>query len=107
MQTTVRFTPAAIAAIGERAAAERLTTAGFIGNAALAAARCGDPLQHPDRDPRRPLVEALDRVAGELNAAVAAVRESQAGPGQEAALAVLPAVAERTYTVLEAVLEVS
>ncbi|MEU3574547.1 hypothetical protein AB0E96_40005 [Kitasatospora sp. NPDC036755] len=107
MQTTVRFTPAAITAIGERAAAERLTTAGLIGNAALAAAQCGDPIQRPDRDPRRPLVEALDRVAGELNAAVAAVRESQTGPGQEAALAVLPAVAERTYTVLDAVLEVS
>ncbi|MEU4113276.1 hypothetical protein AB0F71_02090 [Kitasatospora sp. NPDC028055] len=107
MQTTVRFTPAAIAAISERAAAERLTIAGFIGTAALAAAQCGDPLHRPDRDPRRPLAEALDRMAGELNAAVAAVRNSGDGPGREAALAALPAVAEQTYTVLDAVLEVS
>ncbi|MGW2397108.1 hypothetical protein ACWCYY_11200 [Kitasatospora sp. NPDC001664] len=107
MQTTVRFTPAAIAAIGERAAAERLTIAGFIGNAALAAAQCADPLHRPDRDPRRPLVEALDRVAGELNAAVATVRNSGAGPVREAALVVLPAVAERAYSVLDAVLEAS
>ncbi|MFE6053121.1 hypothetical protein ACFQ6N_20370 [Kitasatospora sp. NPDC056446] len=107
MQTTVRFTPAAIAAIGERAAAERLTIAGFIGNAALAATQCGDPLHRPDRDPRRPLVEALDRVAGELNAAVATVRGSGDGPGREAALAILPVLAERTYTVLDTVLEAS
>ncbi len=107
MQITVRFTPAAIAAIGERAAAERLTIAGFIGTAALAAAQSGAPLHRPDRDPRRPLVEALDRVAGELNAAVATVRDSGNGPVREAALAVLPAIAERTYTVLDAVLEAS
>ncbi|MEU6234666.1 hypothetical protein [Kitasatospora sp. NPDC047058] len=107
MQITVRFTPAAIAAIGERAAAERLTIAGFVGTAALAAAQCGDPLHRPDRDPRRPLAEALDRVAGELNTAVATVRSSGDGPGREAALAVLPNLAERTYTVLDAVLEAS
>jgi len=105
VQLTVRFTPAAIAAIGERAAAERLTTAGFIGTAALAAARSTDPLGRAERDPRRPLAEALDRVAGELNTAVATVRNSGDGPAREAALAVLPAVAERTYTVLDAVLD--
>ncbi|MGV9266610.1 hypothetical protein ACWDRR_18350 [Kitasatospora sp. NPDC003701] len=105
MQTTVRFTPAAIAAIGERAAAERLTIAGFVGTAALAAAQSGDPLHRPDRDPRRPLVEALDRVAGELNAAVTTLRDSADGPGREAALAVLPLVAERTYFVLDSVLQ--
>ncbi|WP_051816695.1 hypothetical protein [Kitasatospora sp. NRRL B-11411] len=105
MQITVRFTPTAIAAIGERAAAERLTIAGFIGDAALAAARSTDPLARAERDPRRPLAEALDRMAGELNAAVATVRDSGDGPACEAALAVLPDLAERTYTVLDAVLE--
>ncbi|MFJ1931671.1 hypothetical protein ACIOGZ_03195 [Kitasatospora sp. NPDC088160] len=99
MQTTVRFTPAAAAVIHERACAERLTVAGFVGNAALAAAQSSDP--------RRPLVEALDRVAGVLNTAVAAAREADDGPARQAALAVLPAVAAHTYLALDAVLEAS
>ncbi|MFJ3217358.1 hypothetical protein ACIPLC_15720 [Kitasatospora sp. NPDC086801] len=107
MQTTVRFTPAAAAVIHERACAERLTVAGFVGNAALAAAQSSDPLCRPDSDPRRPLVEALDRVAGVLNTAVAAAREADDGPARQAALAVLPAVAAHTYLALDAVLEAS
>ncbi|MEU9041465.1 MULTISPECIES: hypothetical protein [unclassified Kitasatospora] len=107
MQATVRFTPAAIAVIRDRAIAERLTVAGFVGNAALAAAQSGDPLGRPDSDPRRPLVEALDRVADELNTAVAATRAADDGPARQAALAVLPAVAARTYLALDAVLEAS
>ncbi|MGK4581684.1 hypothetical protein [Kitasatospora sp. HPMI-4] len=107
MQTTVRFTPAAIDVIRERAFAERLTVAGFVGNAALAAAQSSDPLGRPDSDPRRPLVEALDRVAGELHTAVATVQDAEPGPARQAALAALPAVAVRTYLALDAVLESS
>lgn len=92
-------------AIRERAAAERLTTAGFIANAALTAALAADPVGRPDTDPRRPLVEALDRVAGELRAATDAIREGTDEDNTQAVLVLVPDVAERTYAVLDAVLE--
>ncbi|MEY9876313.1 hypothetical protein ABH931_005823 [Streptacidiphilus sp. MAP12-33] len=101
-QKSVRLTPSALAAIRERAAHERLTTSGFIANAALAAALADGPVGRPDADPRRPLAEALDRLAGELRALTDTVPEP--ARAQEA-LALLPGLAERTYAALDAVLE--
>ena len=98
----MRLTPAALTAIRERAAHERLTTSGFIANAALAAALADGPVGRPDADPRRPLAEALDQLATELRTLTDAVPDHEQ---RQEALALLPGLAERTYAVLDAVLE--
>ncbi|MET8981681.1 hypothetical protein ABZX85_39415 [Streptomyces sp. NPDC004539] len=98
----MRLTPTALAAIRERAAHEHLTTAGFIATAALAAALANGPVGRPETDPRRPLAEALDRLAGELRTLTDTVTD----PKQASeVLAILPDLAQRTYAVLDAVLE--
>ncbi|MGW4692382.1 hypothetical protein OU787_25705 [Kitasatospora sp. YST-16] len=102
MQKSVRLTPTAFSAIRERAAQEHLTTSGFIATAALAAALADGPVGRPETDPRRPLVEALDRLAWELCTLTGTVA------GREQASEVptaLPALAQRIYAVLDAVLE--
>jgi len=101
-QKSVRLTPTALAAIRERAAHEHLTTSGFIATAALAAALANGPVGRPETDPRRPLAEALDRLAGELRMLTDTVTESEQTSD---VLAVLPGLAQRTYAVLDAVLE--
>ncbi|WP_416971610.1 hypothetical protein [Streptomyces sp. 4F14] len=98
----MRLTPTALAAIRERAAHEHLTTAGFIATAALAAALANGPVGRPETDPRRPLAEAIDRLAGELRTLTDAVTDSEQA---SEVLAILPDLAQRTYVVLDAVLE--
>ncbi len=102
MQKSVRLTPTALAAIRERAAQESLTISGFIATAALAAALADCPVRRPETDPRRPLAEALDRLAGELRALTDAVAETEQASD---VLTVLPELAQRVYAVLDAVLE--
>ncbi|MFD9592512.1 plasmid mobilization protein [Kitasatospora sp. NPDC003701] len=101
-QKSVRLTPTALAAIRERAAREHLTDSGFIANAALAAALADGPVGRPDTDPRRPLAEALDRLAGELRTLTDTVPDPERG---QEALTLLSGLAERTYAALDAVLE--
>ncbi|MEU4300049.1 plasmid mobilization protein [Kitasatospora aureofaciens] len=105
VQLSVRLTPSAMQAIRERAATERLTPAGFVANAALTAALAAEPVGRPDSDPRRPLVEALDRIADELREASDTARASADVDTAVAALALLPALGERTHAALDAVME--
>ncbi|MDT0379406.1 hypothetical protein RM572_11565 [Streptomyces sp. DSM 42041] len=107
----IRFTPTAAGIIARAAEQRGQKFAGFVGDAALAAALGDQLVGSPEDDPVRPLVEALEahtvalnRVGRNLNQITAAIHRSTIPDHAEAVLDRVDDAVRRSYELMDQLL---
>ncbi|MFJ9615658.1 MobC family plasmid mobilization relaxosome protein [Streptomyces noursei] len=110
---TIRFTPTAVRIISEEAKRRRQKFAGFVGDAALAAALGHTVLTgSPEDDPVRPLVEAveahvvaLNRIGTNLNQITMAINSGTIPNQAESVLDRVAQAVQRSYQLMDELVE--